>query len=56
MEKKRWVPVPYYYNSPLSKVKNTEINRLHKPGHIPEYLKIAKENDAKNNKNQELKS
>ena len=45
MDKKRWVPVPYYYNSPLSKVKNQENVKCHKPGYIPKYLKDAKTNE-----------
>ena len=49
MDKKRWIPVPYYYTSPLSKLKTPENIKCHKPGYIPQYLRDAKANDSKNN-------
>ena len=36
--KPRWVPVPYYYNSPLSKVEPPK-KLPHKPGFIPDFSK-----------------
>jgi hypothetical protein len=44
---KRWVPVPYYYNGPLSKVK-TPVDIPHKLGHIPSYLIKHKSEKDKN--------
>lgn len=49
MDKKRWIPVPYYYNSPLAKFKTNDSVKCHKLGYIPQYLKDAKANDSKNN-------
>lgn len=49
MDNKRWVPVPYYYNSPLSKLKKQENVKCHKLGHIPEYLRAAKAKVDKKN-------
>jgi hypothetical protein len=49
MDNKRWVPVPYYHNSPLAKLKESGNLKTHKLGYIPKYLKDAKANDTKNN-------
>ncbi len=50
MDKKRWVPIPYYYNSPLAKLKEHNI-KCHKPGYIPKYLREAKANETNTLKN-----
>jgi hypothetical protein len=36
--KKAWVPVPYYYNSPLSKL-SIPTKLPHKLGYIPKFIK-----------------
>jgi hypothetical protein len=38
MPEKRWFPVPYYYTSPLAKVKSTTA-LPHPLGYIPKYLR-----------------
>jgi hypothetical protein len=38
MPEKRWVPVPYYYTSPLAKVK-APTALPHPLGYIPKYLR-----------------
>ena len=45
MDKPRWVPVPYYYNSPLAKRTKINTKHQHKLGYIPEYLRAAKANE-----------
>jgi hypothetical protein len=39
MLKPRWIPVPYYNNSPLSKVPAITSKLPHKLGFIPKYIK-----------------
>ena len=36
--KKAWIPVPYYYNSPLSKL-SIPTKLPHKLGYIPKFIK-----------------
>jgi hypothetical protein len=47
MEHKRWVPVPYYYNDPLSKTQ-CPTKLPHKLGFMPSYLKKQKSEKDKN--------
>lgn len=46
--KPTWVPIPYYYSSPLAKQKIGDSKTQHKLGFIPKYLLDARAKDTVN--------
>lgn len=41
--KRRWLPLPIYYNSPLSKNEAIPTHIPHKPGYMPDFYKSKNE-------------
>ena len=41
--KRRWMPLPIYYNSPLSKNKAIPTQLPHKLGYIPDFCRVKNE-------------
>jgi hypothetical protein len=41
--KRRWLPLPIYYNSPLSKNETIPTHIPHKPGYMPDFYKSKNE-------------
>lgn len=41
------MPIPYYYNSPLAAMEKIPLKQGHKLGHIPKYLREAREKEVR---------